>query len=1208
VARALWHRSEAVKKDARPAPESSYERGRPVDLRKTRTSRPRVSALFAIVATVPLLANSAVATAQGGTSPAAFGVARPIGSTFGGHEVERHAPVQAVAASATVAATGSSDFTSIFVPPPTLPVPVKAPSVEQAAAFTALNALLATETRFGEAIIAMRVALDRAQAATSAGAQLWVVRQANASAEYALSASSQLVRFPALQAAVVKAFVADGMSVTLTPEQIAAAKAKFLHRLPVSLKRLLAVAAAPYQPTTVPEVAALRAAILDTVPLEQAVAHASPRTLVLPAAFASSSVIAAEARLSAALKDFANTVLQPVPESALGALAGRFVPSAECFGEEDLAEALEGVSDAFDAMADANKFIGGEAAEAAAESLEPIGTGAGYLYAIIVFYKVGAAFNNGAGEGGGGGGSGGGGSGGGGSGGGGSGGNSGGAGSGGAGSGGAGSGGEGSEGCGGGGEGNAASAGDPHQMTFSGADYDFQASGEFTLVKSTTDDLEIQIRQQPFPGAASVAVDTATAMQVSGTIVELAVNASGDLQLWVNRNAVPYASRTLSGGGKLSVQTPWSAKVTWPDGTAVTVFTIDTTASPHHVLTCNSKHAINLIVTVPQSRFGHLEGLLGDPGAPPGELVGSNGTTYNVDELAQPWQSVHNFDLLYHQFGQSWRVSQQNSLFYYPKGASAASFTDPAFPSRALTVSSLTPTTVAAAKRDCKAEGVTNSDLLADCIYDTGLSGAQGTCFAGAEARVQAATGGPSAIGLPDSSGAVSTTSNTASPATPAGVPTTGAWLRISGGTNNATAVGSQLGLARTAGGTLNVVWDRGTSKATILDTRISSGGTIMGTTTVATNWAGLSGLALVPGAGNTLQLFAGGGSTGSIYNGINTFTAPAAGAPWALVPKVSWGGIPAGDSPYLGATVAPNAQAVTAWPGSYHVGLNSSATVVPIDPDMESSELVTDQKTGAVVVAGVTIAGSGGTFVRRLLPVPGPVMLLPSSTNVRSSGAAARTGGGVYIAWANGSGQAVELSRYGGASRTVAQGAVPGGGLGWAAANVFAAPGGRLWVVWWADRSNYLFVTRSNAAVSAFEPVQRLVLPDPSTDSGIVPGSQIQGDATTGPLDLFADTIVGNQTPETGFLYTRVGAMFTLHESVGTYPKGARTAPVKFTVLDAGDPLQGVQITVGHQHELTGASGSVTLQLAPGGSYKASATAPGYVPGLISFLVPAST
>ncbi len=162
-----------------------------------------------------------------------------------------------------------------------------------------------------------------------------------------------------------------------------------------------------------------------------------------------------------------------------------------------------------------------------------------------------------------------------------------------------------------------------------------------------------------------------------------------------------------------------------------------------------------MIVKVAPSRAGHLEGLLGDPGEPFDELVGGNGAVYSLDQLAAPWESVQDFDVLYHQFAQSWRITQQSSLFYYPPGTSTASFTDLAFPSRAVTVASLTPTTVAAAKRDCKAEGITNPYLLSDCVYDLGLAGGRNVCLGGAEARVQAATGGPTATGLPESSGAV---------------------------------------------------------------------------------------------------------------------------------------------------------------------------------------------------------------------------------------------------------------------------------------------------------------------------------------------------------------------------------------------------------------------------------------------------------------------
>jgi hypothetical protein len=49
------------------------------------------------------------------------------------------------------------------------------------------------------------------------------------------------------------------------------------------------------------------------------------------------------------------------------------------------------------------------------------------------------------------------------------------------------------------------------------------------LVKSTTDSFDVQIREQPFPGAGDVAVNTATAMMVGKTIVELSGNPAGNL-------------------------------------------------------------------------------------------------------------------------------------------------------------------------------------------------------------------------------------------------------------------------------------------------------------------------------------------------------------------------------------------------------------------------------------------------------------------------------------------------------------------------------------------------------------------------------------------------------------------------------------------------------------------------------------------------------
>jgi len=809
-----------------------------MDLAQTRTRLGRLGAtLVSAVATIALtLTSSGVASVTGESSSAAAVPPVPVAL-----------PATSAASAPKAPVPAKPSFMSIFTQRLTLPAPVKAPSSKQAAAFATLNTLVDTETRFGDAIIGLRVSIDRAAAAASAaGAQLWVVRQTNATADYALAASGLVGALPALQAAVVRAFVADKMSRALTPAQFATAKAQLLRGLPASYTHLLEVVAAAYKPSADPEVAEMRAVVLDTQPLEQALANAVPRAVVLPTVLLPSSLTAAEVRLAAALKSFADTILQPVPASALGAAArglepdARFVAGGEeeppSFGEA-LGETLHLATDAAEAAHDGAEASGESGAEAA-EELEPLGEGLGYAFAAVAFAQANAAFSQGAGAGG-----------------------------------------EGNGGGGGSGDG-AASYGEPHEITWSGAGYVFQAAGEFTLVKSTTDNLDIQVREQRFPGEADVALDTATAMQVGETVVELAADKSGALQLWVNRQPVPYASRALSGGGSISVKGPDYATVTWPDGTAITVFSGDTIAIAHETITCNSSDAINMFVKVAPSRAGHLEGLLGDPGEPYDQLVGGNGVVYSMDELGSPSQSVHNFDVLYHQFGQSWRTTQQSSLFYYPQGTSTATFTDLAFPNSALTVASLTPTTVAAAEKDCKAEGITNPDLLSDCVYAIGLTGGRDICLGGAEARVQAATGGPTAIGLPNSSGTLPPSSSvprSTTTTTQATTPTTGA--HSSGGGSTPVGVGSAPSVAPAvavdASGTAYVVWEQSSTGLSFC--KLASGAkscspvTLEVADSASYRFFGVPSVLLTPGHIYVLDVVLGGSELGGLDEWVST-------------------------------------------------------------------------------------------------------------------------------------------------------------------------------------------------------------------------------------------------------------------------------------------------------------------------------------------------
>jgi hypothetical protein len=389
-------------------------------------------------------------------------------------------------------------------------------------------------------------------------------------------------------------------------------------------------------------------------------------------------------------------------------------------------------------------------------------------------------------------------------------------------------------------------------------------------------------------------------------------------------------------------------------------------------------------------------------------------------------------------------------------------------------------------------------------------------------------------------------------------------WSRISGPTQP----GAQLGLARTEDGVLHVVWNKGATPTSIFETRLSPTGSAAGASTVATGFDGNGGLALLALPDKTLRLFAAGAThPGSSVYGINTYTAPTHGGSWSLQSGASWGGAVANSASVIGATLAKNGQPVTAWRGTAAEGMPPSS--IPSNAyiaDQTGSRLATDGASGAVVIAGTTLAGKGGVAVQQILPGHGAQVLLPLQSNLTdyNNGISGRIGGpGVFVAYADG--KAARLYRYGGSSKALGTGA-------YNSATVCTAPEGRLWVAWGGNAGG-LFVTRSNRAVSAFEPVQKLALPKG-------PGLRfLQCEGSAGPADLFADS--------GGFFHTHVLAQLSV---------AAKTAKTKVTISarDAGDPVAGVSVAVAGKHLKTDAHGLVSLTLRAG-SYSANATAAGY-------------
>ncbi len=254
--------------------------------------------------------------------------------------------------------------------------------------------------------------------------------------------------------------------------------------------------------------------------------------------------------------------------------------------------------------------------------------------------------------------------------------------------------------------GNGGSGGDPHVTTFDGAFYDFQAAGEFTLMKSTSDDLQVQVRQKPaIFGEFRIAFITAVAVRDGGATIE--EDTGG--QVYLDKRRFSFAFARLPGGGSLTrfgSGQVGGLSVRWPDGTYVEIYP-------------GSGIGMDVVVHAARDRRGRLRGLLGPYlGNSRNEYIGRNGVDYRAggqfDQLP--------FGVLYGQYGNSWRITQKQSLFRYARGKSTRSYTRLNYPPRATTLAGLPKAARARAKRVCEAAGIRLRTVLLDCELDVGVT------------------------------------------------------------------------------------------------------------------------------------------------------------------------------------------------------------------------------------------------------------------------------------------------------------------------------------------------------------------------------------------------------------------------------------------------------------------------------------------------------
>jgi len=277
------------------------------------------------------------------------------------------------------------------------------------------------------------------------------------------------------------------------------------------------------------------------------------------------------------------------------------------------------------------------------------------------------------------------------------------------------------------------SYGDPHLVTFDGLRYSFQTVGEFTLAKSNDGEFEVQVRQAPVN--SSLSLNSAVAMKVGSDRLALYskdfpdTDTSTPIRVNGKPVVIPGEKLALPGSGAIAKNGNTYA-VDFPTGEKVVIS--QATAGG------NTYFNVSLFV---YNQPGRYSGLLGNVNANPnddqqvrdaGNVLQSKSTYGDVKQVltlvglrvpgALDGGEKLYFDQLYKEFGNSWRVKQEKSLFDYASGKNTKNYVDSSFPDKYLKLEMLSPQQVEKARKQCT-EAKVDQDLMEGCIFDVGFSG-----------------------------------------------------------------------------------------------------------------------------------------------------------------------------------------------------------------------------------------------------------------------------------------------------------------------------------------------------------------------------------------------------------------------------------------------------------------------------------------------------